>query len=290
MQNNESSGGTHSLRNLELARRAIEAIVMVATDPIPDGILAQVTELPIEIIRALCQEIALSYQIDERGFQFVEVAGGWRYQSHPDLADYVERYVREGQVARLSGAALETLAIIAYKQPISRAQASAIRGVSVDGVLRTLEQRGYVEEKGRDDGPGQAILFGTTTAFLERLGLASVSDLPALGEFVPSAAIVEALEETLRVGTDGERPSGQTIEDIDKLDVLQVASVEDDAGGPLAGEYDREVVDQFVDGPDGLASESSTPAIDRPNPPVDENEDPEVMSSETAASDPNERP
>lgn len=215
-----------SLEGLAVASRAIEAIVMVSTDPIPTTILAQVTELPLDTITAICRDLSSTYESQQRGFQFAEVAGGWRYQSHPDLADYVERYVREGQVARLSGAALETLAIIAYKQPISRGQASSIRGVSVDGVLRTLEGRGYVEEVGRDEGPGQAILFGTTTMFLERLGLASLGDLPPLGEFVPSAAIVEALEDTLRVGSDDERPQidasptqldGPLAEDIEEL-------------------------------------------------------------------------
>ncbi len=191
-----------SLEALASASRAVEAIVMVSTDPVPETVLAQVTELPLATIQAICQELAAGYSTQNRGFQFAAVAGGWRYQSHPELADYVERYVREGQTARLSGAALETLAIIAYKQPISRAQASAIRGVNVDGVMRTLEQRGYVEEVARDDGPGQAILFGTTVMFLERLGLASVKDLPPLGEFVPPAAVVEALEDTLRVGSD----------------------------------------------------------------------------------------
>ncbi len=186
------------------AARAIEAIVMVATDPIPDHLLAQLIEMPVATVRALCAKLADDYRAEGRGFEFVEVAGGWRYQSHPAQAPYVERFALEGQTARLSGAALETLAIVAYKQPISRGQVSAIRGVNADGVLRTLEQRGYVEEVGRDDGPGQAILLGTTVAFLERLGLASPEDLPALGDFVPSAAIVEALEHTLRVDPEPE--------------------------------------------------------------------------------------
>lgn len=184
------------------AKRAVEAIVMVATDPMPDQLLAQVLELSIPAVRRLCAELADSYRQEERGFQFVEVAGGWRYQTHPDLAPYIEKYVLEGQTARLSSAALETLSIVAYKQPLSRAQMSAIRGVNVDGVLRTLVQKGYVAEIGRDVGPGQATLFGTTELFLERLGLASVSDLPALGEFVPDASVVEALEMTLRVAPE----------------------------------------------------------------------------------------
>ena len=109
----------------------------------------------------------------------MRVAGGWRYQTQPDLAPYVERFVLEGQSAKLSAAALETLAIVAYKQPISRAQIAAIRGVSVDGVVRTLEQRGYIGEVARDPGPGQAVLFGTTPAFLEKMGLDSLAELPA---------------------------------------------------------------------------------------------------------------
>ena len=121
------------------------------------------------------------------------------YTSHPDLAPYVERFVLDGQSARLSSAALETLAIVAYKQPLSRAQVAAIRGVNVDGVMRTLQQRGYVEEVGRDSGPGQATLFGTTREFLERLGLDSLQDLPPIADLFPSADVMEALEKGLRV-------------------------------------------------------------------------------------------
>ncbi len=150
--------GPPSAEALVAAKRAIEAIVLVATDPIADQLLAQVIELPIPTVRRLCAELAESYAAEQRGFQFVEVAGGWRYQTHPDLAPYIEKYVLEGQTARLSSAALETLSIVAYKQPLSRAQMSAIRGVNVDGVLRTLVQKGYIEEIGRDAGPGQATL------------------------------------------------------------------------------------------------------------------------------------
>jgi segregation and condensation protein B len=124
----------------------------------------------------------------------VRVAGGYRFQSHPELAAYVERFVLEGQSARMSAAALETLAIVAYKQPVSRAQVAAIRGVNVDGVVRTLQQRGFIEEVARDPGPGQAVLYGTTRLFLERLGLDSVDELPPLAQFVPGAEVVEALE------------------------------------------------------------------------------------------------
>lgn len=179
--------------------RAIEAVLLVATDPTPVHLLAQLLEAPAEVVEERCRRLAAIYETDGRGFQLVEVAGGWRFQTHPDLHPYVERYALEGIPNRLSGAALETLAIVAYKQPISRARISAIRGVNVDAVLRTLIQHGYVEERGRDAGPGQAVLFGTTGFFLERLGLASLDDLPPLGDFVPSAQVLEALEQTLRI-------------------------------------------------------------------------------------------
>ncbi len=183
----------------EEVHRAVEAIVMVAEGPVDAGLLAQLLELPVERVEEICSELALSYEAEDRGFQLQRVAGGYRFVSHPDLSPYVERFVLEGQTTRLSGAALETLAIVAYKQPVSRAQVSAIRGVDADGVLRTLVQRGYVAEVARDPGPGQAVLYGTTATFLERLGLDDLDELPPLGEFVPGAEVVEALEQGLRL-------------------------------------------------------------------------------------------
>ncbi|HEX6236460.1 MAG TPA: SMC-Scp complex subunit ScpB [Acidimicrobiales bacterium] len=180
------------------ARRAIEAIVLVCEDPISPHLLGQLLELSPVVVEQLCHELAADYEAGGRGFQLVRVAGGWRYQTHPDQAPYVERFVLEGQSSKLSAAALETLAIVAYKQPISRAQVAAIRGVDVDSVMRTLTQRGYIAEVGRDPGPGQAALFGTTRAFLEELGLDSLDDLPAIGDFVPTAEEVEQLEQGLR--------------------------------------------------------------------------------------------
>jgi len=178
--------------------RAIEAIVLVATEPVPTDQLAQLLEQPLTVIEALCVRLADAYEEAGHGFQFAKVAGGWRYQTHPDLSPYVERFLLEGQRARMSGAALETLAIVAYKQPISRAQIASIRGVDPDGVLRTLVGRGYVEQVAIDPGPGTAALFGTTPQFLEKLGLDSLHDLPPLAEFVPGAEVVEALEHGLR--------------------------------------------------------------------------------------------
>lgn len=181
------------------ARRALEAILMVAEQPIEASLLGQLVERSAQQVDDLLAGLAASYEEDGRGFELVRVAGGWRFQSHPDLAPYVERFILSGHTARLSAAALETLAIVAYKQPISRAQVASIRGVDPDGVLRTLQARGYITEVARDSGPGNAILFGTTPAFLEKLGLASLADLPAIAEFVPGPEVVEALEHGLRV-------------------------------------------------------------------------------------------
>ena len=184
------------------SRRAIEAVIMASPEPVEAELLAQLVEIPTAAVEEICAELATEYEREERGFVLVRVAGGYRYQTHPDLAPYVERFVLEGQHARLSPAALETLAIIAYKQPIGRAQLSAIRGVNVDATLRTLVQRGYVEEFDHETTPGNPARFTTTSRFLERLGIDSLSDLPELGDFVPDAGIVEALERGLRVSAD----------------------------------------------------------------------------------------
>ncbi len=177
---------------------AIEAVLMVAERPIEPRLLAQLVETSVEAVEATCAELDQAYREQGRGFVLARVAGGYRFQSHPEQAAYVERFVLEGQSSRLSAAALETMAIVAYKQPISRAQVAAIRGVSVDAVMRTLTQRGYIAEVSRDSGPGQAVMYGTTALFLERLNINSIVDLPELGDFVPSADVVEALEHGLR--------------------------------------------------------------------------------------------
>ena len=188
-----STGETHD------AARVIEGVLMVAIEPVPVELLAQLLEMPVAGVEAIIAELKAGYEEQGRGFELVKVAGGYRFQSHPDVSPYVERFVLDGQRARLSAAALETLAIIAYKQPISRLQIASIRGVDPDAVLRTLQGRGYIEQRGRDDGPGQAVLWGTTPLFLEKLGINSVDELPPLAEFVPDAEIVEALEATLRI-------------------------------------------------------------------------------------------
>jgi segregation and condensation protein B len=189
-------------------RRAVEAILMVADQPVETALLAELLELAPGRVDDLVEGLAESYRVEQRGFDIVRIAGGWRYQSANDLMGYVEKFALEGQVARLSAAALETLAIVAYRQPISRAQISLIRGVNVDGVMRTLGQRGYVSELGNDSGPGQAVLYGTTTKFLEGIGMDSLADLPPLGDFVPGPEIMEALEAGLGVDKSAAKSAG----------------------------------------------------------------------------------
>ena len=178
-------------------RAALEAILLVATDPVPPTVLAQLLEVSVETIEALCDYLADSYAQEERGFTISRIAGGYRYQTSDAQAPYVERFVLEGQSTRLSSAALETLAIVAYKQPVSRAQIASIRGVNVDGVTRTLQQRGYIKEVARDPGPGNAAMYGTTPLFLEGIGIDSLNELPNLSDFVPEAEVVETLEAVL---------------------------------------------------------------------------------------------
>jgi len=183
-------------RPLEL--RAIEAVLMVAAEPVPAHILAELLEISSDKVEELCRQLQDDYAASQRGFMVINIAGGYRFHSHPDLADFVEKFALEGQSGRLTNAALETLAIIAYKQPLSRAQVSSIRGVNVDSTVAMLAQRGYISEVGRDPGPGRAVLYGTTPMFLEKMGLASIADLPALADFVPGPEVVEKLEAGLR--------------------------------------------------------------------------------------------
>ena len=225
------------------ARRAIEAIVLVAEDPLDANLIGQLLEVAPVVVEELCRELASEYEEQGRGFQLVRVAGGWRYQSHPDQAPYVELFVLEGQATRLSAAALETLAIVAYKQPLSRAQVAAIRGVSVDGVMRTLQQRGYVAEVARDPGPGQAVLYGTTRLFLEHIGVNDLSELPPLGQFVPDAQVVEQLEQGLR-------PDGPSA--AERYEMANAASVDRFLATPDGLDDGRDPLDDLDDLDDDL--------------------------------------
>jgi segregation and condensation protein B len=182
--------------------RAIEAVVLSAVEPVPATLLAELLELPVEKVESACAELAEAYQAEGRGFVLACVAGGYRYQTHPDMAPFVERFALEGVSSRLSSAALESLAIIAYRQPVSRGQIAALRGVNVDGVVRLLEQRGYIAAVGHAPGPGQPVLYGTTPAFLEKLGLATLDQLPPVEDLLPGPDAMEELEERLRPGAD----------------------------------------------------------------------------------------
>jgi segregation and condensation protein B len=180
-------------------RMSLEAVLLVADEPVPEEALADVTEQPAAVVAATLRELAASYTAQRRGFDLREVAGGWRLYTRAECAPVVERFVSDGQEVRLTHAALETLAVVAYRQPVSRARVSAVRGVNCDAVMRTLVLRGLVEEAGNDPETG-AILFRTTSYFLERLGLARLSDLPDLAPFLP-----DRLDEELDPGHDATR-------------------------------------------------------------------------------------
>jgi segregation and condensation protein B len=164
---------------------ACEAVLLLADQPLDLMTLASIVRRPVEQVEAVVRGLAAQYSEDGRGFDLREVAGGWRYYTRADCAEVVGRFVVDGQQARLTQAALETLAIVAYRQPISRGRISAVRGVNVDGVVRTLLTRGLIEEAGVEPG-SQATLLRTTPYFLERLGLSDLSELPPLAEHVPN--------------------------------------------------------------------------------------------------------
>ncbi|CAB4650930.1 unannotated protein [freshwater metagenome] len=178
------------MSNVEV-ERSIEAILMVVDEPVTEITLAQVLERTVDEIDAALARLASSYE--DRGFALKKIAGGWRFYSHPDLSSVVEKFVLDGQQSRLTQAALETLSVVAYRQPVSRARVSAIRGVNVEAVMKTLITRGLVEESGLEHETG-AILYMTTSYFLERLGLNSLEDLPALAPYLPN---LEALDDIL---------------------------------------------------------------------------------------------
>jgi segregation and condensation protein B len=165
-------------------RASLEAILLVADEPVAAEVLAEVLSQPADGITAALTALSAAYTDEGRGFDLREIAGGWRFYTREECAAVVERFVSDGQEIRLTQAALETLSVVAYRQPVSRARVSAVRGVNCDGVMRTLVLRGLIAEDGADPDTG-AILFGTTSYFLERLGLASLADLPPLAPFLP---------------------------------------------------------------------------------------------------------
>lgn len=169
----------------------VEAMLLMADEPVAAVTLAEALGVPVDEITACLAHLAEFYDDTQRGFELRHVGGGWRYFTRVEHAELISAWLLEGQHARLSQAALETLAVVAYMQPISRSRVSAIRGVSVDGVIRTLVARGLITEQGTDEGSG-AMLFVTTDLFLEKMGFTSLSELPELAPHLPEAQALEA--------------------------------------------------------------------------------------------------
>jgi segregation and condensation protein B len=180
----------------------LEAMLTVALEPISAEELADVVDADSDEVTTTLRELRRQFAEERRGFQLAELASGWVLQSSPDVAHWVAKFANRDVSHRLSSAALETLAIIAYRQPISRAQITALRGVNVDGVSRLLEQRGYIQEVGRAGGPGQPILYGTTELFLDRMALATLSDLPPIEEFMPPIETANQLVDEMNFDVD----------------------------------------------------------------------------------------
>jgi segregation and condensation protein B len=191
----------HAAEDIQ-ALRALEALFFVSDEPLTTAVLAQALEVDRRRADDLCA--ALQVRLEERGSGLVlrDIAGGWRLYSHPEAAEIVEQFVLSSRQARLTKAALETLAIVAYKQPVTRHQISAIRGVNSDGVIRALQDRGLVVETGREEGPGRPVLYGTSPEFLERLGLSSLAALPSLAPLLGAEAVEDDPADRVADGPD----------------------------------------------------------------------------------------
>lgn len=182
------------------SRSIIEAILFVTESPVPTNELAEILEIPADQVESVIEE--LRSDLEERGSGLVvrATAGGWRLYSHPDAYPYLERFSSTATARKLSAAAIETLAVVAYRQPVARSQIAEIRGVDSDSAVRTLERLGFIEEVERLNLPGNPAVYGTTTLFLEKLGLNAVGELPPLADHVPPAQALEGLEDSLRPG------------------------------------------------------------------------------------------
>jgi segregation and condensation protein B len=196
--------------------RALEALLFVSDEPLPSGVLGQTLGLDRGAVDAMCDRLAADLEARGSGLVLRSVAGGWRLFTHPDTQGVVEGFILSSRQARLTKASLETLAIVAYKQPVTRHQVSSIRGVNSDAVLRALTDRGLIEEAGRDEGPGRPLLYGTTPRFLERLGLPSLAALPSLAPLLSDAGPDDA--------------SGAAVDEDAGLDDAEGARTEPDDG------------------------------------------------------------
>lgn len=272
-----------------LLRSQLEAVLMVVENPVPDIVLAQVLEQPTETVVTALRELSEEYTAQNRGFDLRQVAGGWRFYTRPEHAEAVEKFVLDGQQSKLTQAALETLAVVAYRQPVSRGRISAVRGVNCDGVMRTLLARGLVEEYGVEPETG-AFLYRTTDFFLERMGLVSLDELPELAPFLPE---VEALEAETEGGLEGfptggsqaraaERPDASEESD-DTPDGTSDADGSPDDGpddGPMAAEG-GETGD--TGGEDSAAADAEDSADSAPADPAPAADDPTDTGSGSAS-------
>jgi segregation and condensation protein B len=177
-------------------RAAVEALLLLADEPMSMMTLAEATRTPMNDVEVIVHKLAAEYTEQGRGFDLREVAGGWRFYTRSECSPLIERWVLDGQQARLTQASLETLAVIAYQQPVSRGKVSAVRGVNVDGVIKTLVTRGLIEEAGHD-GESGSILYRTTSYFLERLGISSLDELPPLAEHLPDLGDLEEVMDSI---------------------------------------------------------------------------------------------
>lgn len=219
---------------------ALEAMLLVSSDPVSAPALASILSITPGECASLLAELQVEYQEKNRGIQLREVAGGWRLFTHPAFHEQVEALVLSWDTQRLSQAALETLAVIAYHQPVTREMVKGIRGVNSDGVISSLVDKGLVRELGRDPQHGQAIIYGTTSAFLEKFGLRSTKDLPDLEQFAPD----EQSRQFIR-----ERLSGRSIQST-------LEETDDDL------EEERELIDLEEDNSDGIMTENTTDEVD----------------------------
>lgn len=206
---------------------ALEALLLVSSDPVSASALAASLDVAPGEVASLLAELQVEYEEADRGFQLREVAGGWRLFTHPAFHDQVEAFVLSWDTQKLSQAALETLAVIAYHQPVTRETVKGIRGVNSDGVISSLADKGLIREMGRDPQRGQAILYGTTAAFLEKFGLRSVRDLPDLEQFAPDEQSRQFIRERLS-GRSIQSTLEETEEDLDEeRDLLDTEDVPD---------------------------------------------------------------
>ncbi|MER6083634.1 SMC-Scp complex subunit ScpB [Streptomyces sp. NPDC013157] len=211
----ELPAGLRPVAELDL-KPALEAVLMVVDEPATAEHLSKLLERPKQTITKALRALAEEYTAQGRGFELRFVAGGWRFYTRGEYAPAVERLVLEGQTARLTQAALETLAVVAYRQPVSRSRVSVVRGVNCDGVMRTLLQRGLVEEAGAEPETG-AILYRTTNYFLERMGLRGLDELPELAPFLPEAEAIEAETQEGVPSFDPDAPDSEDADDKTEL-------------------------------------------------------------------------